>query len=265
MNGKRIGIVLPTYNEENNIPGLLRTICEKVPEAVVLVVDDSPNNLTAEAARNAAAELRQQGVQTDVRVLKRTDARGRMSAVRAGFEVLNKENCDYLIEMDTDGSHPPSQLPQLISTGLERETDILICSRDVPGSKIDGWPFARHLLHFVATRSCRLLLRVGINDYMNAYRMYSRRAVNVMLHDAGKISIGFWGFGETLMHIIARRGNVSEIPTHFINRTHGQSQVKLRVIVRCMIELLQVVALKSRMKSNLSFVSDGAQQHKSRD
>ena len=254
MNGKRIGIVLPTYNEEKNIPALLRTICEKVPEAVVLVVDDSPNNLTADAAHSTVAELRQKGVQNDVRVLKRTDARGRMSAVRAGFEVLNKENFDYLIEMDTDGSHPPSQLPELIRTALERNTDILICSRDVPGSKIDGWPFQRHLLHFLATRSCRLLLRLGINDYMNAYRMYSRRAVNVMLHDAGKISIGFWGFGETLVHIIARRGNVSEIPTHFVNRTMGQSQVKLRVIIRCMIELLQVFALKSKTRSDLIFV-----------
>lgn len=253
MRTTKIGIVLPTYREESNIPSLLEAICQNVPDATVLVVDDSPDDKTADAARQTAATLGSKGIKTDVRVLKRRGARGRMSAVRAGFAAMYDEGCDYIIEMDTDGSHPPSQLPQLISEALEGQADILICSRDLPASRIDGWPWRRHVLHFLATRSCRVLLRLGIKDYMNAYRIYSRRAVDVMLRESGKISIGFWGFGETLVHVVARKGKVGEIPTHFVNRTKGQSQVKPRVILGCMVELLQVFLLRLTIDPSLEF------------
>lgn len=246
---KKIGVVLPTYNEEENIDELLHNIFSNSPNISVIVVDDSPNDKTALAAKEAISYLATSNTQLDYRVIKRVNAKGRASAVREGFKILANENFDYIIEMDTDGSHPPHQLSQLIDTALSENADIVICSRDLKDSKVIGWPVQRKLLHFLANFSCRLLLNLGIRDYMNAYRIYSSRATHVVLKEAGTISTGFWAFGESLLHVKVRGGKVMEIPTIFVNRTRGQSQVKLKTIIGCAKELLQVFRLWQQLRT----------------
>ncbi len=251
---QKIGIVLPTYNEAENIGHLLENIFKQNLDAAVLVVDDSPNDQTSTAAQQVISRLALSNPNVDYQIIKRAGGTGRASAVRAGFKLLAQREFDYVIEMDTDGSHPPEQLPELINTAIKESADIVICSRDLPGSKIIGWPIERKILHFLANFSCRVLLKLGIRDYMNAYRIYSQRAVKVTLEEAGKISTGFWAFGESLVQIKARQGKVKEIPTVFTNRVHGESKVEAKVIWGCLKELGKVYRLLCQLRSKkLSF------------
>jgi len=242
------GVVLPTYREEANIEDLLGKVAAAAPEAAIVLVDDSPDMATVAAVERFRSAHPASAARIDI--MHRTDARGRASAVRAGIRHLLDKGFDYIVEMDTDGSHPPEQLPALVAAAAQQQAAIAIASRDVPGAEIVGWPWSRHLLHFLANASCRLLLRLGIRDYMNAYRAYSADAAATALREGGKISTGFWAFGEVLAHVVRRGGKVIEIPTFFLNRTRGESSVRLATIIGCAVELLQVFLLLQRLRQS---------------
>ena len=252
---KTFGIILPTYCEEENIEKVISEIYLALPEAAIVVVDDSPNEKTSEAARQAFDKIIRSGFNKNNAIIeKRYGKSGRASAVFHGMRKLYDLGTDFIIEMDTDLSHPPTQLKDLKQIAISKQVDLVICSRDLKESKIDGWPFKRHLLHFGANFLCRQLLRLGIRDYMNAYRMYSRRAINIALNEGGKISTGFWAFGEVLVNIKMQDGYVvKEIPTHFVNRIKGESVVSRKIILSCLLELFCVFILLQKMRIKKSF------------
>lgn len=253
---KTVGIILPTYQEEKSINKMISEIYRAIPDAIIMVVDDSPDNRTSEATREVFDQIIKLGFNPkNALIEKRVGKSGRASAIRHGMRKLYDLGIDFIIEMDTDLSHPPAQLKELYRIILSEETDLVICSRDLKGSKIEGWSFKRHLLHFAANFSCRQLLRLGLRDYMNAYRMYSRKAANIALNEGGKISTGFWGFGEVIANIKLRSDcAIKEIPTHFIDRVKGESMVKPQVIFSCIAELLLVFMLTLKLRIRKLFL-----------
>ena len=242
-------IALPTYREEENIANLIEQIYQNLPQSIIIIVDDSPDNKTVEVAKSAFAKISKIGFDLKNGIIeKRSGKLGRVSATFHAMRQAYAMNIDYVIEMDTDLSHPPAQLQELYKIATSTKVDLIICSRDVKGGKIDGWPLSRHILHFAANEACRQILRIGIRDYMNAYRLYSRKAVNIALTKCGKISTGFWAFGEILANLKNDNCTIKEIPTHFTNRIKGQSNVSFKVILGCFFELIQVFFLLRKLK-----------------
>ena len=239
-----VGIVIPTYNEGENVTDLIEQILTYVPSAEIAVVDDSADTSTVDAVRSVNRP-------EQVRVIHRANKAGRGSAVLEGFRCLLTLNPDLLIEMDADFSHPPSQLPSLIDYASCEGCDILIASRDVHGSMVLEWPLFRIVLHRLGNLLMRTVLQLKVRDYTNGYRVYSRKAIEIMLKHSGKITGGFWSFGETLVQVSLRGGVIRETPTVFVNRTRGKSTVTIREIISTLNELAKVYLLKRTVQKQL--------------
>ena len=146
----KIGIVIPSFNEEACLPGLIRQIEAQGLGADICVVDDSPGDA-------AAAALAGLGL-PNLAVIRRGSKGGRGSAVLEGMRYFLKGPCDLVVEMDADLSHPPSRLPGLIKESLERKTDLLIASRYLSGSSVGGRPLLRRCFSRAANGLAALLL-----------------------------------------------------------------------------------------------------------
>ena len=212
-------MVLPTYNEALNLPRLIPRILAAAPGADILVVDDGSPDGTAAVARGLSER------DGHVSVLERDRKSGRGNAVMAGFiRGLDSSDYAYLCEMDADLSHQPEEIPAM----LERATvgaDLVVGSRYVAGAPpIEGWSLRRRIWSRTSNRLIKLALRVPMTDFTNGFRLYSRRAVEYLqaqeLRETGFISLSEWAF---LLH---RAGMpIAEVPSHFINRTLGASNM----------------------------------------
>ena len=167
-----IGVVLPSYNEAENIAALVAEIRAAVPEAAIVIVDDSPNLATV----NAVAPLRG----PSVRVIHRDSKGGRGTAVLLGMRELLDAGCDTIVEMDADFSHAPAQIPELAASVNGRGADMAIASRYVPGGRIVNWPLSRRLFSRAANAFERALFRVPVRDYTGGFRAYSKRAAELI-------------------------------------------------------------------------------------
>jgi dolichol-phosphate mannosyltransferase len=205
-------VVIPTYNEALNLPHLVPRIRAVEPDADILVVDDGSPDGTAQVAR-----------QLGVRVLERSTKAGRGGAVMAGLrEGLTAGGYDAFLEMDADLSHQPEELPRLLDAF--GGAVMVVGSRYLPGARIEGWSWKRKVWSAMSNRLIRLVLRVPLTDFTNGYRLYSPRAVahlvNAPLRETGYISLSEWAYA---LHAAGMR--LAEVPTTFINRRYGQSNM----------------------------------------
>lgn len=221
----RVLVVIPTYNEAENLEPLLGRLRKAVPEADVLVVDDgSPDGTGAIADRIAAAD-------PSVRVLHRAEKTGLGTAYIAGFRFALGQGYDAVVEMDADGSHAPEELPRLL-TAL-RDNDLVIGSRWVPGGQVRNWPMSRLLLSRGASVYTRLLLRYPVKDSTAGYRTY-RRAVLESLKLEEVASQGYC-FQIDLGWKTWRSGfRVAEVPITFTEREVGQSKMSSAIVIEAL-------------------------------
>lgn len=237
-----ISIVLPAYNEDKNILKLIKELRMSLPQSPIVIVDDSPNNKT----RDVLSFLKE----TDLLIhyIKREEKLGRYSAVIKGMKYLvdNKISFDFIVEMDTDFSHPPNEIIELTSLAVKTNSDICIASRDLPESKIIGWPLIRRLMHQSARILCRVFIYKGLNDFFNAYRVYSRRVVLITVGDKTRKFNKFWGFGETLLNTLSIEGKILERATTFTNRELGESSVNIGVIIKTIYEIVYIGLITKR-------------------
>jgi len=232
-----IGVVIPSYNESENIAGLVTAIRGVVADALVLVVDDSPNLLTVRALDSLNGDR--------LRVIHRDTKAGRGSAVHLGVCELLAAGCDAIVEMDADFSHAPAQIPELVA-GLA-SADMVVGSRYVPGGKIVNWPLSRRIFSRAANAVARALLRVPIHDYTGGYRAYSRRAAELIAEKCGRVGRGFIPLSEIVVNVHYHGLRVVEVPTTFVNRTRGQSSFSLAEVADAARGLMQIYALKRRL------------------
>ncbi len=238
------GIVVPSYNEAENIGMLLTEICSIVPSATIVVVDDSPDNTTVESVESLH--------NSQVHVIHRTHKDGRGSAVIVGLEYLLREGADLLIEMDADFSHPPRQLPELIRTLEEKKLAMLIASRYLPYSRIENWSVARRVFSKCANFVARLLLQVPIADYTNGYRAYSRSSAELIVKHCGRMGKGFIPLSEIVTQLYYRGFPIGEIPTHFVNRARGQSSLNITEIKNAVTGIIKIFGLRKRLQKEFS-------------
>jgi dolichol-phosphate mannosyltransferase len=226
MTGVRPLVIIPTYNEAENIERILRRIADSLPEAGVLVVDDGSPDGTGDLVKSVAAEL------PDVHLLARDGKGGLGSAYRAGFEWGLQEGYDALIEMDADFSHDPAALPGLLAP-LEKGFDLSIGSRYIKGGAIPNWTRHRHLLSEGGNKYASWILGLGVADSTAGFRAYSAaimRKLNLHL-----IRAEGYGFQIEMTYRAKQHGAaITEVPITFVDRAAGESKMSSRIVVEAL-------------------------------
>ena len=217
----KIVVLIPTYDERENLPLIVSRLRAVVPEADVLVLDDSSPDGTGAVADQLAADDDQ------VRVLHRTSKEGLGAAYLAGFAWALDKDYDVLVEMDADGSHRPEQLPTLLDALAD--ADVVLGSRWVPGGSVVNWPIHRKVLSLGGNVYTRVLLGVPISDATGGYRAYRTSSLRTMdLHDVA--SAGYC-FQVDLVWRAVRRGlTVVEVPITFVEREIGDSKMSQGIV-----------------------------------
>jgi dolichol-phosphate mannosyltransferase len=214
-------VLIPTYNERENLPRIVARVRACAPQADVLVLDDNSPDGTGRVADDLASDDRQ------VRVLHRAGKEGLGAAYLAGFEWALREGYDAIVEMDADGSHQPEQLATLL-TALA-DADVVLGSRWVPGGTVVNWPWHRELLSRGGNLYTRLMLGMPIGDATGGYRVYRASALRSLdLHDVE--SLGYC-FQVDLVWRAVRRGlTVLEVPITFVEREIGDSKMSHDIV-----------------------------------
>lgn len=216
-------VVMPTYDEALNIVEALTRVRAAVPDADVLVVDDSSPDGTAEVARSIGTELGQ------VDVLVRPRKEGLGSAYRHGFQVGLDAGYDRLVQIDADLSHDPAALPSLLGA-LDDGAAAVIGSRYVPGGEIPHWPWHRRALSRWGNRYACVVLGMSVHDATAGYRAYDAAT----LRDIDVLTTRAKGYGfqiETAYRVSRAGGRIAEVPIIFTDRVRGQSKMSLSVMV----------------------------------
>jgi dolichol-phosphate mannosyltransferase len=221
-------VVIPTYQEAENVVELLHRVRAALPDGDVLVVDDASPDGTAALAEEAATEL------GHVDVLRRPAKAGLGNAYRAGFAVALERGYDVVVQMDADLSHDPAVLPVLIEA-LDR-ADVAIGSRYVPGGSIPHWPLHRRALSRYGNRYAGLLLDSSVADATSGYRAYRADALK-SIDPASTLAAGY-GFQIELAYRARTLGlRIVEVPITFTDRMRGMSKMTWRI----MLEELRLV------------------------
>ena len=231
-----ISIIIPTYNEEENIEKLIKTIKRYIKNALILVVDDSNNKKIKKIIDKK---------KLDVVYFNRGKKSGRGSAVIFGLKkIINKKKIKTFIEMDADFSHNPAELKRNINFFNKNSLDLLIASRYLKKSKIINWSIGRKIISLLANLLAKKLLKIPVSDFTNGYRIYSKRSVKKIVKNCGKIGGGFIILSEILLEIYRNNYKIKEIHTIFVNRQRGESSVNLSLILESFFGLIKLYLKK---------------------
>ena len=230
----QVTVVVPTYEEAENLPLLVKGIRSALPDARVLVVDDNSADGTAAVAEQLG---REHGA---IDVLRRPAKAGLGAAYRAGFRVAIDRGADVVVQMDADMSHDPATLPALVAI-VEHGADVAIGSRYVPGGLTENWPWRRRALSRWGNRYVAGVLGLAVNDATAGYRAYSADALERMVFET--VQADGYGFQvEMTDRIVRTGGKVVEFPITFRDRTHGESKMSGNIVSEAFVLVLKLWA-----------------------
>ena len=239
----QIAIIIPAYNEEENIEILIKSIKHHIGNALIIVVDDSSHKKTLAIIKKK---------KLDVLYFNRGKKLGRGSAVIFGLKKLfDRKKIKAFIEMDADLSHNPSELKRNIKIFFNNSLDLLIGSRYLKKSRIINWTLGRRIFSILANFSARNLLQIPITDFTNGYRIYSRRSVKKIIKNCGKIGDGFIILSEILVELHLNNFKIDEIHSKFVNRVRGESSVSFKLILESFIGLIKIYFKKRKLEYSL--------------
>ncbi len=218
----RIVMVIPTYNEGDNLQWIVARLRAAQPDVDVLVVDDESPDGTGVIADDLAAS------DSKVHVLHRSAKGGLGAAYLAGFAWALAEGYDVIGEMDADGSHQPEQLGRLI--GALDDADLVIGSRWIPGGSVVNWPVRRVLLSRGGNRYVRALLGIAVRDATAGFRLFRRSTLEqIGLEDVR--STGYVFQTDLVWRTLHQGLEVREVPIEFVERVRGESKMSGAVAV----------------------------------
>lgn len=233
---KNIAIIIPAYNEQDNILKLINKIKHLLPRSSIYIIDDSPGNQT-----NFIINKKK------INYYHRKKKLGRGSAVLYGIKkAILVKKYNIFIEMDADFSHDPKELIKNINYFTKNNADLLISSRYLKNSKIINWPISRKIFSFLSNYLTRIILQLKISDYTNGFRIYSKRAAVKIIKNCGKIGDGFIILSEILLVLHLCKYRIFETSTIFINRVRGESSVNLKLIFSSLIGLVKLFINKNK-------------------
>ncbi len=231
-------VVLPTYNEAENILVVLGLIREHLPQGDVLVVDDGSPDGTGDLAEKWGAD------NGGVTVLRRPAKAGLGSAYRAGFTYGLDEGYEILIEMDSDLQHDPALLPALVHA-VEDGAHLAIGSRYVPGGSVPGWKFSRRLISQGGNIYAAMVLGMHVRDSTSGFRAYSAAALSDI--DLSVVRADGYGFQIEMVYAVAcNHGRVVEVPIAFGSRERGSSKMSSFIVFEA-LGLVTWWALRDRV------------------
>jgi dolichol-phosphate mannosyltransferase len=238
-------IIVPTYNEAENLPSLLECIFMYAPETDVLVVDDNSPDGTG----NLVEEIGRHDVR--VHLMRRPGKLGLGTAYIAGFKFAIAQNYDAAFEMDADFSHDPRHLPEFLRA-IEH-ADLVIGSRYVPGGSTPNWSFMRRLISGSGNIFARFMLKIPVHDCTGGYRCYRRSVLEAI--DLDSVQSRGYAFQIEMTYRVLQQGfRIVEIPITFMDRRLGQSKMSKKIIVEAFTYVLRTRFHRSSvtppMKSN---------------
>jgi dolichol-phosphate mannosyltransferase len=227
----RVLVIVPTYDERENLPGALERLRGTVPDADVLVVDDGSPDGTGELAEQLAGADAALHGRTAIHVLHRAGKLGLGTAYVAGFRWALERGYDVVVEMDADGSHRAEDLPAILARTDEAE--LVIGSRWVPGGTVVNWPMSRQLLSRGANVYTRVMLGLPIRDATAGFRAYRAEALRAMPL-AEVASQGYCFQVDMALRVVRAGGRSLEVPITFVERVQGQSKMSHAIVAEAL-------------------------------
>jgi dolichol-phosphate mannosyltransferase len=230
--------MIPTYNERENIGNLIREILNlKIPDIHIVVVDDNSPDGTSEVVQNLSKE------HPEVELLLRTTGRGRGSAGIAGFKYALEHGADFVIEMDADFSHHPKYIPPMLEA--IQNADMVIGSRFISGGKDVNRGIIRKVITILAGIYVRVLLGLKIRDVSSGYRCFKRKVLEAIELDS-IISTGPSIVSEVFYRAHLKGFSLQEIPIKFEDRTHGQTKLNYKILIKTLLMVLKFKRLHKK-------------------
>ncbi|GAA4580698.1 polyprenol monophosphomannose synthase [Micromonospora coerulea] len=221
----RVLVVIPTYNEADNVTRIVARVREAAPGVEILVADDNSPDGTGAIAETLAR------IDPQVHVLHREGKEGLGAAYLAGFAWARRRGYDAVVEMDADGSHAPEDLPALLDAA--RDADVVIGSRWTRGARVVNWPLRRLLLSRCGNLYARLALRMPVSDATGGYRVYRSTALDAI--DLASVSSRGYAFQVELSRLAHRAGvRMVEVPITFAEREHGDSKMSPLIVAEAL-------------------------------
>jgi dolichol-phosphate mannosyltransferase len=227
METDRTLIVVPTYNERENVAALIPELLKVVPGADILLVDDDSLDKTADYADKLF------GANPRFSILRRTAPRGYGRSLLEGYSVAVARNYGRLVQLDADFSHAPHMVPALIDA--THTADVAIGSRYCSGGRVANWPLRRRLLSRLANRYVRKITGLRVRDSTSGFRCYTRRALQSLL----QIPIASEGYAflvETAFRAERAGLRIVELPITFVDRREGQSKMSRQIIFESVLK-----------------------------
>ena len=225
-------VCIPTYNEASNILALIERVHVAVPEADVLIIDDSSPDGTSELVRDRTLK------DARLEVMPRPGKLGLGTAYMAGFAFALQHDYLRALTMDADFSHPPERVPALIKA-VDDGADLAIGSRYIAGGAIEGWAISRRILSATANIVARQALRLRTRDCTGGFRCYSLRSMQFLVSRPLRSS-GYSALIELLTRCERADLSIKEIPITFTDRTHGRSKISRQEIFRAMLTVARL-------------------------
>jgi dolichol-phosphate mannosyltransferase len=217
----KIMVIVPTYNERNNIEPLVNNIFNVLPDTNILVVDDNSPDGTGELADGISRK------DPRVRVLHRPSKMGLGKAYIAGFKYALSQSAEYIFEMDADFSHDPAALPAFMEK--IKEYDVVIGSRYIKGISVVNWPLRRLILSLLANLYVRLILHLPVKDATAGFKCFRRKVLEAI--DLDKINSNGYAFQIEMNYMAKRTGfTIAEIPIIFNDRHVGSSKMSRYIV-----------------------------------
>jgi len=245
-------IIIPTYNERENINLLIQKLFALYPDLDIFVVDDDSPDGTQEAVQEAKTKYGDR-----LEILVRVGERGRGSAVLAGLKRAKEKDYDLAFEMDADLSHRPEDLKHFFD--VASSSSMVVGSRYVKGGEVQGWGLKRKMLSRCANLYERILLGVPLSDYTTGYRCYGKEAIDVLLSNPPK-NTGYIMLSEIAYLLHQGEISIREVPILFMNRQRGSSKVSPRELLDCLIAVpgIRFPWMKKHLEQGLKFALVGS-------
>jgi dolichol-phosphate mannosyltransferase len=218
-------VVIPTYNERQNITRIVPMILAQDPEIEVLVVDDSSPDQTGEAVQEMQRTIAR------VHLLSRAERAGIGPAYKAGFARALDMGADLVVQMDADFSHPPSSLPDFFVQA--HDSDVVLGSRYINGITVVNWPIERLLLSYFGNAYVRKITGLPIRDTTGGFKCWRREALEAI--DLPSVRSNGYAFQIEMTYRLWRKGmRIREVPIIFMDRTVGDSKMSKRISIEAL-------------------------------
>jgi dolichol-phosphate mannosyltransferase len=224
----RAVVIIPTYNEAENIQRLLTQVRSDAPNTDILVVDDNSPDGTSQIAKEVADRLGQ------IKVMTRTANRGYAAASRDAMRAAINDSYDVIATMDADFSHDPVVLEQLVSQ-VNENTALVIGSRYVVGGQVTNWPLFRRFLSRWGNLYTAFCLKLKIKDCTSGFRAYSTKQLAQV--NLNELTADGYAFLTELAFVISRNnlGEVVEVPINYVDRAYGDSKMNTKIMRESML------------------------------